>query len=71
MQGVSTVARKLFLCNTDGMKPSLAIRRAKSINRLAAMMGVTRQVVQGWKRRGAMPERRVKQLQDLRPEWFA
>jgi predicted transcriptional regulator len=41
-----------------------ALKKAKSINNLAKLLGVTRQAVQDYKRRGTIPESRVLQLKE-------
>jgi phage terminase Nu1 subunit (DNA packaging protein) len=51
------------------MKTETAIKKAGSINQLALIAGVSRQVVQHWKRNG-IPDARLEQLRALRPEWF-
>lgn len=45
------------------MNLDTAIRRAGSINKLAALLGVTRQAVQSYRKHG-IPEHRQKTLQE-------
>ena len=47
-----------------------ALDKATSINRLASILGVTRQAVQHWKRKG-LPQAQIDELRRRRPEWFA
>lgn len=38
--------------------------------RIAKMLGVTPTSVYGWKKKGKIPELRVYQLKEMKPEWF-
>lgn len=46
------------------MKYETALKRAGSINKLAALLGVTRQAVQHYRKQGEIPEGRLVQLRD-------
>ena len=50
-----------------------AIARAGNVSALARLFTppLTRQAVQRWKRTNSIPEDRIAQLTQLRPEWFA
>lgn len=53
------------------MNIQTALAKATSISRLAKICGVNRQAAQQWVKKGRLPKARVKQLRELRPEWFA
>jgi DNA-binding XRE family transcriptional regulator len=44
------------------------IKKAGSINKLAAILGITRQAITQWEEE--IPEGRVWQLMVIKPEWF-
>jgi len=46
-----------------------AIDKAGSVSALARILGVSRQAVQQYRQAG-FPAARLKQLRQLRPEWF-
>jgi len=51
------------------MKTQIAIKKAGSGAELARILGVTRQALTIWKPN--LPQLRVYQLKERRPEWFA
>lgn len=50
------------------MDKEQAIKLAGNANKLAAILGITRQAISQWG--GVVPDARVWQLKVLRPEWF-
>ena len=56
----------LYIC---GMTANEAIEKAGGVTALANLLGVERQAVQQYRKRG-LPGKRELQLMKLRPEWF-
>jgi predicted transcriptional regulator len=52
------------------MNAQQAIEKAGSVMALARILGVKRQAVQQYRTRG-LPDARVQQLREKRPEWFS
>lgn len=67
---VSGLAAQAGLRSNQDMNTKTAIELAGSGQKLANLLGVKRQAVQGWQKRGSLPDYRVGQLVQLRPEWF-
>jgi len=55
--------------NQSNMNTDTAIQKAGSVKALADVLGVSVQAVYLWQRRGRLPDLRVYQLKERRPEW--
>jgi antitoxin component HigA of HigAB toxin-antitoxin module len=66
MTNPNVVILLIYLYNTAMTKQDL-IKLAGSQTELAKILGINRAAVCQWK---TVPELRLRQLKDLRPEWF-
>ena len=62
------VAKKLRFLKIKGMTKTHLIRLAGSQRELARILGISYPAVCQWKEQ--IPELRLRQLKDLRPDWF-
>ena len=68
MQTSQLLLRQPQLRYDARMNKSTAIKRAGSITALASLLNIKRQAVSKWP--SEVPQLRVYQLKELRPEWF-